>query len=54
MRVDDSHKTTLFLIYLTIGLVLLAVINNGFDSWGFFIWSWVVVYIAHKLSFGKK
>jgi len=50
----NSHSTTLFLMYFSIGELGLGLLNGGIDNWAFFTWSWVIVYIAWKLSSLKK
>jgi hypothetical protein len=45
----ESHRTDLFFVYWVVGEILLGLLT-GFDTWSFFIGSWILVWLAWRLA----
>ena len=53
-QVKESHRMDLFLVFWIGGEIMLAFFFKDLGGWGYFICSWIVVFIAWKLSGPKK
>jgi fatty acid desaturase len=49
-RERESHRVSLAVIYLTIGVVGFGLLIGNFDSWLFLIGGWIVAALAVQLA----